>query len=199
MAANTDFNKAVSQLNAGHAVVFPTDTVYGLGIAVEKAPTPDIIYDIKERDRRKPIAWLVGGIEDLDAYGKVVPEIAKTLARTFWPGPLTLIVRAGDAVPEAFRSPSGTIGLRMPASETARNLIERVGCPLATSSANLAGGPSPRAYDELDPALLAKVSCALRDGEMKSGISSTVVDCSTGHAVVLREGAITIADIQALC
>lgn len=195
---STNIESAAAALRAGKAVVFPTDTVYGVGVAVDYAASPTMIYDIKERDHRKPIAWLVGGVEDLDRYGKLVPANVRQLAKTFWPGPLTIIVRASDEVPHAFRSSTGTIGLRMPRNPTALNLIERVGCPLATSSANLAGGPSPHQADQLDPQLLAKVAAVVQDDEERSGVSSTVVDCSTGCSVILREGAITIADIQAL-
>lgn len=195
---NENVERAAAELKAGRAVVFPTDTVYGLGVAVECASCPDIIYDIKERDHRKPIAWLVGSVDDLDRYGKVVPESVKALARTFWPGALTIIVKAGDDVPLSFRSAEDTIGLRMPANDTALALIRRVGCPIATSSANLAGAPSPRSFDQIDPELRRRVRVILNDAMSKSGVASTVVDCSTGYAQVLREGAITIADIKAL-
>lgn len=193
-----NIDQAAAELKAGRAAIFPTDTVFGLGVAVAYAAGPDIIFNIKERDRRKPIAWLVGSVDDLDAYGKVVPESVKVLARTFWPGALTIIVKAGDSVPQSFRSDEGTIGLRMPANETALKLIRKVGCPLATSSANLAGASSPRSFDQIDPELLGRVRVAIDDALPKSGIASTVVDCSTGHAQILREGAITIADIRAL-
>lgn len=190
---------AAQALKAGQAVVFPTDTVYGVGVSMRDAPSPEAIYRIKERDRKKPIAWLVDGPGALDTYGKLVPESVYVLARTFWPGPLTIVVRASDAVPQAFRSNQGTVGLRMPCDPMALDLIKRVGCPLVTSSANLAGNPSVYQADELDPVVLDRVAAVLYDSdEGKSGVSSTVVDCSSGHPVILREGAISIADIMAL-
>ncbi len=106
--------EATRALAVGNAVIFPTDTVFGLGVSVSAAPGPQLLYDLKHRDAGKPVAWLVEGPEALDVYGRGVPAYARRLAETFWPGGLTLVVRASDAVPAAFQSPAGTIGLRMP-------------------------------------------------------------------------------------
>lgn len=192
--------ETAAALKRGEAAVFPTETVYGLGVAVDAAPGLEALYDLKERERSKPIAWLVANHDDLDTYGKHVPDFARVLARTFWPGPLTLIVKASEAVPEAFRSAEGTIGLRMPNNTTALELIRAVGCPLATTSANLSGLKAPQTFDALDQALLQQVSVALADADDagKSGIASTVLDCTHDHPIMVREGAISIADIQAL-
>ena len=191
---------AAAALRRGDAAIFPTDTVYGLGVAVEVADGPEALYRLKERDRGKPIAWLVGGLDDLDRYGRNVPDFARVLARTFWPGPLTLIVKASDRVPEAYRSAEGTIGLRMPGNKVALGLIEAVGCPLATTSANISGLKSPRTCDAVDAALAERVGIVVADGTDadKSGLASTVLDCTHDHPAVVREGAVTIADIQAL-
>lgn len=189
----------VRALKRGKPVVFPTDTLFGLGVSVCDAASPDILYAIKQREKRKPIAWLVGSVDDLTTYGKCIPPFALALARTFWPGPLTIIVRASDKVPLPFRSEASTIGLRMPANATAHKLITALGCPIATTSANLSGEKNALSFDDLDSQVLDQVACALRDEEPKSGIASTIVDCSSGdHPVLIREGAITIADIQAL-
>ena len=144
-------DQAVCALKRGEAVIFPTETVYGLGVSVEAAAGPDVLYDLKERDRGKPISWLVGDADDLDRYGARVPELARRLAGAYWPGPLTLVVRAADEVPEAFRSNAGTIGLRMPDNATALALVRAAGCPLATTSANLSGRAAAGALDALDP------------------------------------------------
>lgn len=189
---------AVDALSAGEPVIFPTDTVYGLGVAVGKAMTPELLYDLKRRDHGKPVAWLVSDPGALALYGTAVPAFAQALARTFWPGPLTLIVRAAPDVPEPFRAQGGTIALRMPDNELALSLIERVGVPLATTSANISGQKPPRTFAELDPALLDCVSTVLRDDTEKSGVASSVVDCTGDHPIMVREGGVSIADIQAL-
>ena len=199
-APASTMHKAVAALKRGEAVVFPTETVYGLGVSVEAAASPDVLYALKERDRGKPISWLVGRADDLDRYGSHVPELARRLAQAYWPGPLTLIVEAGDAVPAAFRSAAGTIGLRMPDNETALQLIEAAGCPLATTSANISGLQAPGAFDALDPDLAARVGVVVPDDadDDKSGVASTVLDCTAAAPRILREGAVTEADIQAL-
>lgn len=191
---------ALHALKAGEPIIFPTDTLYGMGVSVRDADSPEILYQLKRREKRKPVAWLISDIADLSTYGKVVPELAQALARTFWPGPLTIIVRASDAVPEAFRSAEGTIGMRMPNNPEALKLISELGCPIATTSANLSGQKAPRTFDQIDSTLLEAVSVALDDEDdpaPKSGIASTIVDCTTGHPIMKRVGAISIEDIRA--
>lgn len=189
---SVDLSAALEALRAGKAVVFPTDTVYGLGVSVEHAKTPQAIYDIKRRDAGKPIAWLVGGPEALDRYGVDVPQQARELAAAHWPGALTIIVKASNAVPEAFRSQEGTIGLRMPASPVALELIEQLGSPLATSSANLSGGLNPRTAADLDETLKTAVAAIVEDDLMESGVASTVIDCSQGTISIIRQGGIMV-------
>ena len=199
-ALSSTKHEAIAALRRGEAVIFPTETVYGLGVSVEAAASPEALYDLKERDRGKPVSWLVGGVDDLDRYGAHVPDLARRLARAYWPGPLTLIVEAGDAVPAAFRSAAGSTGLRMPDSEVALELIEAAGCPLATTSANISGFQAPGAFAALDPALAARVGVVVPDDadDDKSGIASTVLDCTGSAPRILREGAVTEADIRAL-
>ena len=151
-------DEAARALAAGGAVVFPTDTVFGLGVSVGAAAGPQLLYDLKHRDAGKPVAWLVEGPEALDVYGEDVPAYARRLAEAFWPGGLTLVVRASDAVPPAFQSPAGTIGLRMPASEAALGLIRAAGCPLAVTSANLSGASDTARVEDLDRALVARTA-----------------------------------------
>lgn len=218
--------EATRALAAGNAVVFPTDTVFGLGVSVGAAAGPQLLYELKRRDAGKPVAWLVEGPEALDVYGRDVPAYARRLAETFWPGGLTLVVRASDAVPAAFQSPAGTIGLRMPASEAALGLIRAAGCPLAVTSANLSGAPDTARAEDLDRALVARTAgLYLPDGVAAagtasgcveaapsasarlaasdqsalppaSGTASTVLDCTGEAPRVLRAGALTLDDLK---
>ena len=111
-----------------------------------------------------------------------------------------VVLEAGDAVPAAFRSAAGSIGLRMPDNDTALELIAAVGCPLATTSANISGLQAPGSFDALDPRLAARVGVVMaddRDGD-NSGIASTVVDCTVDPPRIVRAGAVTEAHIRAL-
>ena len=218
--------EATRALAVGSAVVFPTDTVFGLGVSVSAAPGPQLLYDLKHRDAGKPVAWLVEGPEALDVYGRDVPAYARRLVETFWPGGLTLVVRASDAVPAAFQSPAGTIGLRMPASEAALGLIRAAGCPLAVTSANLSGAADTARAEDLDRALVARTAGLYLPGGVAaagiasgcaeatpsasarfaaadrlvpppaSGTASTVLDCTGEAPRVLRAGALTLDDLK---
>lgn len=181
--------EAAAALRAGKPAIFPTDTVFGLGVAVNYAPTPAELYQLKQRSSDKPIAWLVESIDDLMRYGKNVSAQALELARAHWPGALTLIVEASDEVPPAFRSAAGTIALRVPNDTTARTLIEQAG-PLATTSANISGESAPTRAEELSPALTACVVTVA--GEALAGHASAVVDCTQASAHIIRKGAIAL-------
>lgn len=188
---------ATAALCDGKPVIFPTDTVYGLGVSVRHAASPDALYSLKHRESRKPIAWLVGSVDDLDVYGADVPPFAKNLAQAFWPGSLTLIVKASAEVPVSFQSGEGTIGLRMPNNETALELIRLVGCPVATTSANPAGSPAPYVAGDIDDELANAVGVVVFDGLEKSGVASTILDCTGDGPRMVRCGAISAADIAA--
>ena len=191
-----ELDAVVAALMGGLPVVVPTDTLYGLAVSPLHASTPHILYDIKGRPSDKPVAWLVAHMDDLGRFGVGVPAYARRLVAAFWPGALTVIVRASDAVPPAYRSQAGTIGLRMPDDALVRAIADEVGCPLAVTSANLSGQRDPKRFDDLDPAVLSRVAAAIDDQRRKSGIGSTVVDCTGDSPRILREGGITRADID---
>lgn len=184
--------KAAASLKTGEAVIFPTDTVYGLGVLPSAADSPSLLFELKERPQDKPVAWLVGRVEDLARYGENIPEYALDLAKKHWPGALTLIVNASAQVPSAYSSDANTIGLRMPNSATALQLIELAGAPLATTSANISGKPAPACAGDLDQELCNRVACIVYGNECEVGIASTVVDCTGDEPVVLRQGSVVV-------
>ncbi len=181
---------AARVLREGCPVAFPTDTVFGVGVSTKAQPDATALAHIKGRDEGKPVAWLVASPDALDVYGKDVPEYARKLAEDRWPGALTLVVRASDAVPEGFQSSAGTIGLRMPASAFARRLICEVGAPLAVTSANMAGDAAPSSAEELSPAFRERAAEAgaliVQSAQRGFGTASEVIDCTGATPKVLR-------------
>lgn len=188
------FDEVVRALKAGEPAVFPTDTVYGLGVAVNSAASPEGLFRLKQRSSDKPIAWLVGSVDDLETYGKNVPAWTKKLAQSFWPGALTLVVKASDVVPKAYQSAEGTIALRMPDHDVTRELIGEVG-PLATTSANRSGEPAPTCLEEV-PEAFTTTLCALL-GKTRDGQASCVVDCTHDRPHVIRAGSLDVRELFA--
>ena len=161
MVKTCDIARAASVLRAGATAIFETDTVCGIGVSVAHAHSPAALFEAKGRPDGKPVAWLVGAPADLGAFGRRVPAYAYELARAHWPGALTLVVEAAASVPGAFASAEGTIGLRMPDHTGVLALISELGCPLATSSANLSGEPAVATLCDVSPALLERAGCVL--------------------------------------
>lgn len=186
---------AISILQAGGLVVFPTDTVYGLGGLVNNENVITRIYQAKERSPSKAIAVLVGEVDQLSLIASQITPAAQKLADRFWPGALTLVVPVHPDLP-ANLSPFPTIGIRLPDHPFARELLRCIG-PLATTSANLSGGPNPRNLQEVLAQLDGRVELVIDGGEVTGGVPSTVVDCTGDCAVILRHGAIDDEAIQA--
>ncbi len=197
--ANDDaFDAVVSALVAGEPALVPTDTLFGIAVSPLHCPDPGILYEIKGRPSSKPVAWLVSQKRDLEIYGADVPPWVKRLAEAFWPGALTLIVRASESVPPEYQSVAGTIGLRMPDDVLVRVIADEVGNPLAVTSANLSGQADPQRFCDIDPVILAQVAAAIDDEQEKSGVGSTVLDCTGETYKILRAGGITQAAIDAV-
>jgi release factor glutamine methyltransferase len=190
-------NLAANVLRDGGIVVFPTETVYGIGAAATSCFGPQEIIDIKARPKNKPLPWLVETEDALDTYGIEVPAFAHRLAQKFWPGALSLVVKASDKVGRDFRDDRGTVALRCPDHDLVQELIRAAGGPIITTSANTSGKPAAASFDELEERIIAHADLTLDGGETRHGIASTVVDCTGPEPVVTRVGAITAADIEA--
>ena len=190
-------NLAANVLRDGGIVVFPTETVYGIGAAATSCFGPQEIIDIKARAKNKPLPWLVETEDALDIYGRDVPEYAHRLAKRYWPGPVSLVVFASEKVGRDFRDDRGTVALRSPDHELVQELIRVAGGPIITTSANTSGKPAPGSFDELEERIIAHADLTLDGGETHHGIASSVVDCTGPEPAILREGAIPAAEIMA--
>jgi len=190
-------NLAATVLRDGGIIVFPTETVYGLGALADSCFGPHELFEVKVRPNTLPIPLLVETEDALDTYGVEVPEYAHNLAREFWPGAITLVVRASDAVPRDFRAPDGSIGLRSPDHEVVMELIQAAGGPLFATSANTHGNPAPSSFDEMEPRIISHADVVLDGGETQHQIPSTVVDCTGSEPRIVREGAIESERVMA--
>lgn len=185
---------AIDILAKGGLVVFPTDTVYGLGAAVMNRDSIERIFDLKGRDHTKAIAVLLASLEQLEFVSFDFPEIAKKLGEIFWPGALTMVVKRKKNLP-ADLSPDDTIGIRIPDHKFARTLISRTG-PLAVTSANLTGQASATNAAMASAQVGNLVDLIIDGGESIGGVASTVIDCTGEPLKILREGALTRSILQ---
>jgi L-threonylcarbamoyladenylate synthase len=185
--------RALAVLQSGGLVAFPTDTVYGLsGLAFDRKAV-ESIYEVKDRPVEKAIPILIGDVEDLGKVGISVSEGALKLAARFWPGPLTLVIPKNPGLPEAVSAKS-TVGVRIPDHNFARSLLRLAG-PLAVTSANLSGQPSPSTAQEVLAQLGGRIAIVVDGGTTPGGLPSTVVDCSRRKPKILRNGPISEQDI----
>lgn len=184
--------RAAEILVAGGVLVMPTDSVYGLGCAATVGnPGHRRIFEIKHRDPRQTLPWLVASRCDLARYGRDVPQWALTMAEAFWPGALTLVVRASDEVPEEYRrAGEGTIALRLPASRLVQELSLRAGVPLATTSANTHGRDAATSGAGVEERIVTEADLTLDAGPAPIAVASTIVGCTGPRPEFLRVGAI---------
>jgi L-threonylcarbamoyladenylate synthase len=185
---------ALSVFQSGGLVAFPTDTVYGVGALAFNARAVELIYAAKDRPEEKAIPVLIGDPADLAKVALEVPESAARLAGHFWPGPLTLVVPKHPDLPEAV-SATNSVGVRLPDHPITRALLRAAG-PLAVTSANISGQPSPTTAQEVFAQLGGRIALIIDGGKTPGGIASTVVDCVGGDPQVLREGPITKDEIH---
>jgi L-threonylcarbamoyladenylate synthase len=187
------YSQAHAILNEGGLVAFPTDTVYGVGALVFNGKAVESIYTAKDRPIEKAIPVLMAEIMDLKKVALEITPQTRQLASRFWPGPLTCVVPKLPFLPEAV-SATETIGVRIPDHAVARILLRLVG-PMAVTSANLSGQPSPTTAEEVYDQLNGRIPLIIDGGKTPGGVPSTLVDCTTPELKILREGPISLDEI----
>lgn len=179
----------------GQLVVFPTDTVYGLGADAFDPEAVRALLAAKGRGREMPPPVLVSSATTIDALAVKIPGYARALVEAFWPGPLTLVCHQQTSLQWDLGDTRGTVAIRMPDHELARELLERTG-PLAVSSANLTGSPAATDADQAIEMLGDKVAVVIDAGESPGGESSTIVDVTGSQGRILRRGALSLDDLN---
>lgn len=191
-----DYKEAIKEagkaLREGKLVVFPTETVYGLGANALDEEAVKKIFKAKGRPQDNPLIVHISNEREIKPLVTEIPSIAKKLMDKFWPGPMTIIFPKADIIPHGTSAGLDSIGIRMPSNDIARNLIMEAKVPIAAPSANLSGKPSPTDINRCIEDLSGKVDYILGGENSKVGVESTVIDCSTYPPCVLRPGGITL-------
>lgn len=197
MVDDSELDRAVAVLRAGGLVAFPTETVYGLGADASNPAAVRRIFEAKERPATHPLIVHLADAVQLANWAREVPEHARRLARRFWPGPLTVILKRARGVSDVVTGGQDTVALRVPAHPLALQLLARFGSGVAAPSANRHGRVSATTAEHVRKEFGAAVDCVLDGGATQIGIESTIVDCSGAGAALLRPGWITGREIEA--
>lgn len=186
-----DIQTAGNIIKQGGLVAIPTETVYGLAANALDECAVSHIYTAKGRPADNPLIVHISQTSQLDALVKEVPVCAIRLAERFWPGPLTIILRKAEGIPEIVSGGLDTVAVRLPSNQAARAVIDAAGVPLAAPSANLSGKPSPTKYAHVKADLYGKIEAIMDGGDCAVGVESTVISLVGEHPVILRPGGIT--------
>lgn len=189
-------DQAAGTLRRGGLVAFPTETVYGLGADVLNADAVKKVFEVKGRPSDNPLIVHVAGTRQLDDVVDEIPENGKTLAETFWPGPLTLVLKRTILVSDLVTAGLDTVAVRMPDHPVALALIRAFGEGIVGPSANLSGRPSPTTAQHVDDDLRGRIELILDSGPTTIGLESTVVDVTVDPPVILRLGGLTRERIE---
>ncbi|MGI6123069.1 MAG: L-threonylcarbamoyladenylate synthase [Acetivibrionales bacterium] len=192
------FLDAAKALREGNLVAFPTETVYGLGANALSTDAVKKIYEAKGRPSDNPLIVHISEVSELNKLVMEIPEAARLLIKAFWPGPLTMVFRKSNLVPDIITAGLETVAVRMPDSPIAQRLIKEAGVPVAAPSANLSGRPSPTTYKHVMDDLYGRIDYIIDGGPCQVGVESTVLDVTTDIPIILRPGGITLEMLESV-
>lgn len=180
----------IEVLRSDGVLAYPTETFYGLGVLAFSRKAVEKIYALKRRDRGKPISIIVADMAMAEKVADSIPSAAKKLAKEFWPGPLTVVLKAKPVFPADVPGPGGSIAMRVPGVAWLRSLVRRLGSPLTATSANVSGAGEISDPREIIRLFRDKVDLIIDGGLTPGGLPSTIVDLTSGRLRVLRAGAV---------
>jgi L-threonylcarbamoyladenylate synthase len=192
---DADYVQLADLLQSGGVIAFPTDTAYGLGADPFNEAAIDRIFQIKGRAETKPILLIVDSLAMAKSVS-VPPRVFRGTARQFWPGPLTMILRAAKSVPPKVTAGTNTIGLRWPVAEVATKLLKHFKQPITATSANRSGLPSAITADEVREQFDESLDALIDGGTLPSRGGSTLLDLTVEPPVLLREGPVSFESLQ---
>lgn len=188
-----EIKEAITILNQGGLVIFPTDTAFGIGCRIDNEESIKKLFKIRKRPQTQATPVLISSLEMAKNYLKNIPqEVIDKLINPFWPGALTIVLPCRkDKVFSLVRGLGDNIGIRMPDNEAILSIISEVGVPILGPSANFHGDKTPFFFKDLNPELISLVDYVL-SGECKTRQPSTVIDCSKNPWTILRNGALDV-------
>ena len=189
----------ISILKQGGLVAFPTDTVYGLGAGANLLQAVEKVYQVKRRPCDRALPLLLADISQISEVAYPVSQVAWLLARTFLPGALTMVLPKSKSVPDIVTGGGNTVAVRVPAHPVPVALARGLGTPIVGTSANISGKPSPLTAGEVSVQFGDRIELIIDGGRCPGGRESTVVDVTGKVPLVLREGAISRAELQQVC
>ena len=189
---------AADQIRAGEVLGMPTDTFYGLAADPFNLRAVDRVYDIKTRSRHKPLSLLIESVDQAEELAKPLPEEFYALARKYWPGPLTLIVKAGSRLPLKVTANTGNVALRVPNAKIPLAVVVAAAIPITATSANLSGASECTSANQVRDQLEGRISIIVDGGTSPRDVASTIIDLSdeTVRWRIMREGAIAADEIS---
>ena len=194
----TDAAEAAEFIKRGGVVAFPTETVYGLGANVFNATAVAKIFEAKRRPADNPLIAHIAEIGRIEELAREISAFAHIFIDSFFPGPLTIVLPKSNDVPLIATAGLDTIGIRMPRFELAHAFLTACGMPVAAPSANISGRPSPTTWEAVAEDLDGRIDCILQGDGTEIGLESTVVDCTGVVPLLLRSGAVSLAQLQAI-
>ena len=189
---------AADQIRAGEVLGMPTDTFYGLAADPFNLRAVDRVYEIKSRLRHKPLSLLISSVDQAEELAQPLPAEFYALARRFWPGPLTLIVKASSKLPLKVTANTGNVALRVPNSKIPLAVVEAAQIPITATSANLSGAAECTTADQVRDQLQGRIGIIVDGGTSPREVASTIIDLTDDEArwSILREGAIPSPEIS---
>lgn len=183
--------QAISVIEKGGIISFPTQCLYGLGADALNVEAVDRVFDVKDRPFGKPILILIKNVEVLEEIVRDVPPSASRIIEKFWPGGVTIVFEANESLPDRLTAGTGKIGVRLPAHPVAAALVNSFEKPITGTSANLAGRTGCSRISDLDARITEKLDLVLDAGPLEGGVGSTVVDVTGDVPKILREGSVS--------
>ena len=186
--------KAIDVLNEGGIVIFPTDTAFGIGCRIDMEDSIERLFNTRRRPGTQATPVLVSGTEMAEQYLEEIPrEVLEKLIRPYWPGALTIVLRAiKEKVPSLVRGGGDNLGVRMPDSKIALELIKGTQVPILGPSANFHGDRTPYEFSQIDKELIKKVDFVLEGSTKGNNLASTVIDCTVKPWNILRQGVLEV-------